>query len=364
MVIGGLHRRNHGPHQEGISNAVAVLGTALGERHVPLVRRFTDRVTLVLDGDEAGQTRTMQILDELLALFVSQEINLQILTLPSGGDPCDVIASHGSEHFQQLLSTAVDALNHKIAVVTNGLASHSGTGSSTHAAAQALEEILGSVAQAFSAGGSQTSATLVRQQQILSSLAKKFGIDEASMRTRMEQKQRELAKRSRTQFSAAQNHDSADDFRSERLVLSAWEKELIELILHQPQVLPQLAASLSAEEIPNAFCRQIYVRSLELHTAGQTPSYEQLILTTNDPDEQNLLVECDELGQEKSESDTEQRLKDLLTLVAKQKQEAWQHSQLAELKQNQLDPEHEQEVLAELFNEFKRRQAGSSPTDG
>ena len=42
-------------HQHGIENAVAVLGTALGERHIPLVRRYTDRITLVLDGDEAGR---------------------------------------------------------------------------------------------------------------------------------------------------------------------------------------------------------------------------------------------------------------------------------------------------------------------
>jgi hypothetical protein len=77
---------------------------------------------------------------------------------------------------------------------------------------------------------------------------------------------------------------------------------------------------------------------------------------SNDNDEKNLLVECDELGQEKSTSDTEQRVNDLLALIARQKQEAWQHSQVAELKQNRLDPEHEQEVLAELFNAFKQKQ--------
>jgi len=41
-------------HQHGIDNAVAVLGTALGERHVPVVRRFTDSITLVLDGRRSG----------------------------------------------------------------------------------------------------------------------------------------------------------------------------------------------------------------------------------------------------------------------------------------------------------------------
>src|SRR5690606_26827508 len=43
--------------QFGFDNTVAVLGTALGERHIPLLRRFADSITLVLDGDEAGQRR-------------------------------------------------------------------------------------------------------------------------------------------------------------------------------------------------------------------------------------------------------------------------------------------------------------------
>ncbi len=41
--------------QFGFENTVAILGTALGERHIRLLRRFADSITLVLDGDEAGQ---------------------------------------------------------------------------------------------------------------------------------------------------------------------------------------------------------------------------------------------------------------------------------------------------------------------
>ena len=338
-------------HQHGITNAVAVLGTALGDRHVPLVRRFTDRITLVLDGDEAGQKRTMQILDELLALFVAQEIDLQILTLPTGCDPCDVISSQGSEAFRQLLSTSVDALEHKIAAVTNGLALAPGT----HASAQAVEEILGTVARAIPEGGSSTTVGLVREQQVMSRLARQFGIGEDTVRTRLTAIRRDRASKSRPKFSDRQQEPATQALqRTDRLVLAAWEKELLELLLHHPEVLPQLETGLVAEEIPNAFCRQIYEHSLTLHHAGSAVSFEQLMLATEDNEEKNLLVECDELGEQKSTSDTEQRVKDLLALVAKQKQDAWQHSQLAELKKKQLDPKHEQEVLAELFQAFKQ----------
>ena len=41
-------------HQFGFTDAVAVLGTALGEGHIRILKRFADRIILVLDGDEAG----------------------------------------------------------------------------------------------------------------------------------------------------------------------------------------------------------------------------------------------------------------------------------------------------------------------
>ncbi|HVC95291.1 MAG TPA: DNA primase, partial [Pirellulales bacterium] len=69
--------------QCGLDNAVAVLGTALGERHIRLLRRFADRIDLVLDGDEAGRKRT----DEILELFVAEQVDMRILTLPDDLDP-------------------------------------------------------------------------------------------------------------------------------------------------------------------------------------------------------------------------------------------------------------------------------------
>ena len=68
-------------NQYGVENVVAVCGTAIGPKHVEprsLMRRYADRVTLVLDGDEAGQKRTNQVLE----LFVGQQIDLRIATLP------------------------------------------------------------------------------------------------------------------------------------------------------------------------------------------------------------------------------------------------------------------------------------------
>lgn len=345
-------------HQHGITNAVAVLGTALGARHVPLVRRFTDSVTLVLDGDEAGQRRTLQILDELLALFVAQQIDLRILTLPDGGDPCDVIATQGSDAFRQLLSRSVDALDHKIQAVTNGLATAPGT----HRSAQAVEEILTALARALPTQEKATSASFVREQQVLGRLGREFGLAEDVLRTRLGARRRELASRERRHTGAKLASDAPHS--NQRLALTAWERELIELLLHQPEVLPRLAEVLSPEEIPSPVCREFYLQALAAMHAGQIPTFDQLMLSTDDPDAKSLLVDCDEHGHEKFASDTDRRVRDLLAHVTDKQQLARHQSRLADLRQNRLDPQHEQEVLAELYQDFRRRQTGSAPTEG
>ena len=97
--------------QAGIEPVVAVLGTALGQQHVKILKRFADRVVLVMDGDTAGQNRA----DEVLELFVGAEVDLRVLTLPDGSDPADFVAERGREEFEQLVAEAPDALDHKLA---------------------------------------------------------------------------------------------------------------------------------------------------------------------------------------------------------------------------------------------------------
>ncbi|MFO0885661.1 MAG: toprim domain-containing protein [Pirellulales bacterium] len=93
-------------HQHGVDDVVAVLGTALNERHIQLLRRFADTIYLVLDGDEAGQRRT----NDILEIFVAAQMDLRILTLPEEFDPDEFLQEHGGEKFRALVEQASDAL--------------------------------------------------------------------------------------------------------------------------------------------------------------------------------------------------------------------------------------------------------------
>lgn len=348
-------------HQHGVKHAVAVLGTALGEKHVPLIRRFTDSITLVLDGDAAGQNRTMGILDNLLALFVAHEIELKILSLPEGADPCDVIRSHGSDEFRRLLAQSVDALQHKINAVTKGLA----PGAAPHRSAQAVEAILATLAKMLPTAASANSVALVREQQALVQVARSFGLAEETLRTRLKALRQAATSLVRsTPVASASNNQSPAAKPAAPAKLSAWDRELLEIILCHGDLIDGLLESVHEEEIEHPLARQIYALAAEQYHDGVTPSFDSLMRATIDPAVQNVLVDCDEIGQRKTSADPRQRLSDLLADRERRRTDARHRMTVAELRTNQLDSEQEDHALLSLFNDLKRRQAGSAPTDG
>jgi DNA primase len=342
-------------HQHGVTHAVAVLGTALGEKHVPLIRRFTDQITLVLDGDAAGQNRTLGILDNLLALFVAHEIELKILSLPGGADPCDVIRSHGSEEFRRLLGQAVDALQHKIDAVTKGLA----PGAASHRSAQAVEAILSTLARALPAAAAASSAALVREQQALVRRARQFGLGEDTLRTRL--KALRQAAKAPAAARAATNPRAAEKIAP----LGPWDRELLEIIIYQGEAIEALLEHVEADDVESPLARRLFELAGEMYHAGMIPNFDRLMLAADDAALKNLLVNCDEEGRGKSStSDPLQRVRDLVQNRDRRREEVRHRMTVAELRTRQLDPEQADRALAALFDDLKRRQAGTAPTDG
>lgn len=83
-------------HRAGVDNAVATCGTALGEEHFDLLRRFTDRVILAFDSDEAGSGAALR--GDELRTPVNLDFDLRVAELPGGMDPADLIqAERGAE---------------------------------------------------------------------------------------------------------------------------------------------------------------------------------------------------------------------------------------------------------------------------
>ena len=84
-------------HQCGIENVVANSGTALTEAQIRLLHRYTNNITLLYDGDEAGIHAALRGTDMLLA----EGMNVKILLLPDGDDPDSFARKHNATEFRQ-----------------------------------------------------------------------------------------------------------------------------------------------------------------------------------------------------------------------------------------------------------------------
>ena len=86
-------------HQCGLENVVANSGTALSVYQIRLLRRFTQNITLLYDGDEAGIHAAMRGTDMLLA----EGMNIKVLLLPDGDDPDSFARKHTATEFREYI---------------------------------------------------------------------------------------------------------------------------------------------------------------------------------------------------------------------------------------------------------------------
>ena len=86
-------------HQAGIENVVANSGTALSTYQIHMLHRFTNNITLLYDGDEAGIHAAMRGTDMLL----EDGMNIKVLLLPDGDDPDSFARKHSTEELKQYI---------------------------------------------------------------------------------------------------------------------------------------------------------------------------------------------------------------------------------------------------------------------
>lgn len=331
--------------QAGLDNVVAVLGTALGERHVRLLRRFADTITLVLDGDEAGQRRT----NEILELFVAADVDLRILTLPERLDPCDFLLKQGGEAFREMLTGAVDAIGHKVETETRGI----NLAGDTHRANQALENILSTLAKAPRLQSSTATSSRLRQQQIISRLAREFRVGEEDLRSRLNEL-RSKSKGYSTEPQANENLTSGVTLDQ----LPPQEVELIEVLTQQPELISQAVEGISPERLTSGPTREIYAIYCNLHQAGQTVEFSRVMTELEDPKIKNLYVLLDDRAaakEEHAQMDASARLQAVFQNFESHR-EAREHREItAELEERRLDEDEEMQLLLKLHQQQSRK---------
>lgn len=102
--------------QNGVTNVVASLGTALTENQVRLVTRFTKNVILSYDSDEAGIRAALRGIE----VFDGSGANVRILQVTGGKDPDEYVKKYGGEAFRKLIEDALPAAEFRFKAMVRG----------------------------------------------------------------------------------------------------------------------------------------------------------------------------------------------------------------------------------------------------
>ena len=105
-------------HQSGVENVVASSGTSLTTGQIRLIRRFTNNITVLYDGDSAGIHASIRGIDMLLA----EGMNVKVLLLPDGDDPDSFARKHTAEEFRNYIeSHQTDFIEFKTNLLLRGV---------------------------------------------------------------------------------------------------------------------------------------------------------------------------------------------------------------------------------------------------
>lgn len=128
----------------GLKQVVASMGTQLSQEHMTFLKKLTNNITLMFDGDYAGREATLKTGQALL----QQGLNVYVIQLPSGMDPDEYIGKYGNEAFLNFVAKYKKAFvlfkveSHQDEINNNDLAYERHFREATHDIAQVQSTIL------------------------------------------------------------------------------------------------------------------------------------------------------------------------------------------------------------------------------
>jgi len=150
-------------HQSGIEHVVASSGTALTVEQIKLIKRLTENVTILFDGDAAGIKASFRSIDLLLA----EGMNIRVLLFPDGDDPDSFSRKHPQEYVEEFIrKEAKDFIDFKAEILLKE-AEHDPIKK-----AEAIRDIVKSVGFVQNA---------LKQEIYLKEISNRFGLSEQSL---------------------------------------------------------------------------------------------------------------------------------------------------------------------------------------
>ncbi|HZZ80668.1 MAG TPA: hypothetical protein VFE62_19350, partial [Gemmataceae bacterium] len=211
--------------------------------------------------------------DRALEVFVSQDLDLRIATLPEGLDPCDLIVAQGPAPFQQALEQAIDVFEYKL---QSTWAKHKDQG--TDGLRRAADEMLGILALT-------PTERSVKLDLMINRIAQRLLIKEETVWARLKElraaRKAKEAREQQTPATAASARGNAQETAAApkeppSAPAMSHERELLEVLLAEPALVARAAAEIPSQEVEHPGLRKVIEALYRLHAEGHPADLDHL----------------------------------------------------------------------------------------
>ena len=244
-------------HEAGFENAVATLGTAITSEQARIFAKYTKKVVICYDSDDAGQNATQKA----IRLLGEVGVDVRILKLSGAKDPDEYIKKFGADSFRRVLGESKSGFDYGVDKIIS-----SRDISLVEEKVKAASEVCALIARVYSRV--ERDIYIRRASELLSVSAESLASDVERMRRRIEREEKseqiKEAMLSIKHIGDRVNNDAAKNIKA-----TANEESILGLMLMLDEIRAEAASGelISAEDFVTDFGRRVFMALCELEVS-------------------------------------------------------------------------------------------------
>ncbi|GGG84367.1 DNA primase [Staphylococcus pragensis] len=284
----------------GLKTVVASMGTALSDEHITVLKKLTSNITLMFDGDFAGQEATLKTGQTLL----QQGLNVFVVQLPKNMDPDEYITKYGKEKFIEFVNNEKKSFilfkvnSHKDEINNNDLAYE-----------RYLKEVTQDIAMMHSS---------ILQKKVVQDVADVFNVDPTTLNNDVNYQQQYIPNDVYypSDYDYNYNDNHAPNISTIFTHLNKQEKAqraLLKHFMNDKDIFLNYHRELEDEDFSNKYFQSIFQLLKEYYAENDKYTISDIILYIDDNDVREAVITLDnyELNNEPYDNEIDDYIKSI-----------------------------------------------------
>ena len=244
-------------HEAGFENAVATLGTAITSEQARIFAKYTKKVVICYDSDDAGQNATQKA----IRLLGEVGVDVRILKLSGAKDPDEYIKKFGADSFRRVLGESKSGFDYGVDKIIS-----SRDISLVEEKVKAASEVCALIARVYSRV--ERDIYIRRASELLSVSAESLASDVERMRRRIEREEKSEQSKE-AMLSIKHIGDRVNNDAAKNIKATANEESILGLMLMLDEIRAEAASGelISAEDFVTDFGRRVFMALCELEVS-------------------------------------------------------------------------------------------------